>query len=105
LVKRVLLEAVGVITLKPVEGLVEVTEEGSILRVDGIGRHHHDADTTPPLDRPTHPSSSVRADMGEPCRHVTNADRRLCIPQFRVGNLPASRCLPDFRIHGCGVCR
>jgi hypothetical protein len=76
----------GVITLKPVECLMQVTEEGAILRVDGIRRHRHDGDTTPPLDSPTHASSSVRADMGKPCRQVANADRR-CIPQIRVGNL------------------
>jgi hypothetical protein len=49
-----------VIALQSVERLVQVGEEGAVLRVDRVGRHRHHGDTTPPLDRPAHAHSSSR---------------------------------------------
>ena len=40
-----------VVAFEPVERLVQVGEEGPVLRVDRVGRHRHDGDPTPPLDR------------------------------------------------------
>jgi len=45
-----------VIAFEPVERLVQVGEEGAVLRVDRVGRHRHDGDATPPLDSPAHRS-------------------------------------------------
>jgi hypothetical protein len=53
-----------VVTLEPVERLVQVGEEGAVLRVDRVGRHRHYGNTTPPLDRPAHPRTS--ACLGQP---------------------------------------
>ena len=45
---------VCVVALEPVERLVQIGEEGAVLRVDRVGRHRHDRNATTPLDRPTH---------------------------------------------------
>jgi hypothetical protein len=47
-----------VVAFEPVECLVQVGEEGAVLRVDRVGRHRHDGDAAPPLDRPAHARSS-----------------------------------------------
>jgi len=45
---------VRVITFEPVEGVVQVGEEGLVLRVDGVGRHRHHGRPPAALDRPAH---------------------------------------------------
>jgi hypothetical protein len=69
---------VRVITFESVEGVVEVGEEGPVLRVDGVGRYRHHGHAPAAFDRPAH----VCVPLGLPRRIISGHGR---VPLERGG--------------------
>ena len=80
---------VGVIAFEPVERVVEVGEEGPVLRVDGVGRHRHHGHAPAALDYPAH----VDVPLG-PARRIISRQGRVPLEHGDPGPAAAVTALP-----------